>query len=326
MKTVLSLDNKKSFIPPVVIVIVAIFIPQILTNGYHVHMLNVAMINLIAVYGLYFISGMAGQTNLGQAGVFGIGGYASSLFVTHLGVPAWLGILPAIAGGILIGIILGYPSLRIKGLFLTLTTIAFTEIMRLIENNWELVGGALGVKGVPNFFFLGIEIKTPQQFFYLMLVFTIVFSIITYRISHSKWGRAFIAVRDNSDAVASCGINLAQAKITAFTLSSIYGAVAGAIYSQCINYVNASIYTTELSILFVVMMMFGGFGNLYGILIGTVVITLLPEILRILGDYYQLVYAIIVMLFAIFLPGGVISINRKRIERQSFFPKEHGGH
>jgi branched-chain amino acid transport system permease protein len=318
------LQNRNRFAPPVVIVIAALFVPLIITNSYIIHLLNTAMVYLIAVYGLNFISGMAGQTNLGQAGVFGIGAYASALFVTRLDMPAWLGILPAILAGLLIGVILGYPSLRVKGLFLTLTTIAFTEIARLVENNWQLIGGALGVKSVPNFFLFGIEIKTPNQFYYLMIVVVVLFSIITYRIIHSKWGRAFIAVRDNSDAVPSCGINLAQAKITAFTWSSVYGAIAGAIYSQCINYVNASSFTTDLSILFVVMMMFGGLSSMYGLIIGTVIITLLPELLRFLGDYYQLIYALIVMLFAIFLPGGIWSIVKNRQGKNKGGPNHSG--
>jgi branched-chain amino acid transport system permease protein len=308
--------NGKKFVPPVAIFVVAAFLPAVISNNYYIHLLNTSMIYLIAVYGLNFISGMAGQTNLGTAGVFGLGAYTSALFTTKLGLSPWLALAPAVAMGLLIGIVLGYPSLRVKGLFLTLTTIAFTEITRLVENNWAFVGGALGVKGVPNYVLFNVEIKSRVQFYYLMLVYIAFFSIVTYRIVHSKWGRAFVAIRDNQDAVASCGISLAQAKITAFTLSTVYGSVAGAIYAQCFNYVNASSFTTDLSILFVVMLMFGGLGSMYGNIIGCLVITVLPEILRFLGDYYQLVYAFIVMAFAIFLPGGLVSVYKGYREKK----------
>jgi branched-chain amino acid transport system permease protein len=300
----------KKFIPPVIIFVIAISIPKFVMNNYYIHLLNTSMIYMIAVYGLNFISGMAGQTNLGTAGIFGLGAYTAALFTTRLEISAWIAFVPTIAMGFLIGIILGYPSLRVRGVFLTLTTVAFTEITRLIENNWAFMGGALGVKKVPNYFLFGFEVRTRVQFYYLMLFFLFVFSVITYRILHTKWGRAFIAIRDNVDAVESCGINLAQAKITAFTLASVFGCIAGAIYASCLNYVNSSSFTMDMSVLFVVMMMFGGLGSIYGNIIGCIIITFLPEVLRFLGDYYQLAYALIVMLFAIFLPGGLTSIYR----------------
>jgi branched-chain amino acid transport system permease protein len=308
MKKSFTLENKKRFVPPVIIFVFALFLPNILSNNYFLHLINMALIYLIAVYGLNFISGMAGQANFGMAGVFGLGAYAAALITTKLGVSTWFGLIPAVIIGFLVGIILGYPSLRVKGLFLALVTLAFTEVLRYVENNWAFVGGALGIKGVPNFEIFGIELKTTQQFYYLILVVVGLMSILTYRIIHSKWGRAFLAVRDNDDAVESCGISLSQAKITAYTLSSIYGAIAGAFYAGYQNYVSATAFTLEMTVLFIVMMMFGGLSSMYGVIIGTVVITLLPEMLRFLGDYYQLVFALIVMLFAIFLPGGIWSI------------------
>ncbi|MDR1028191.1 MAG: branched-chain amino acid ABC transporter permease [Clostridiales Family XIII bacterium] len=306
----MTIETGKRFGPPAIICIVALFIPMILSNAYYLHLINMALIYMIAVYGLNFISGMAGQTNFGMAGVFGLGAYASAMFTTKLGLPAWFGLVPAIILGFAVGIILGYPSLRVKGLFLALVTLAFTEVLRYIENNWAFVGGALGIKNVPNFFVFGVELKTSEQFYYLILAVVGLMSILTYRIIHSKWGRAFLAVRDNSDAVESCGISLAQAKITAFTLASVYGAIAGAFYAGYNNYVSATAFTLEMTVLFVVMMMFGGLASMYGVIIGTIIITLLPELLRFLGDYYQLVYALIVMLFAIFLPNGIWSVVR----------------
>lgn len=312
MKTPSRLLQPKKVVPPAAILLVALLVPMMIRNDYYMHLVNTALVYLIAVYGLNFITGMAGQINLGTAGIFCMGAYASGLLTTKTGMSAWLALIPAIAIGLLIGIVLGYPSLRVSGVYLTLTTVAFTEIVRLIMNNWtDFTGGALGIKNIPNFYLFGMEIKTRAQFYYLMLVVVVIFTVITYRIVHSKWGRAFIAVRDNVEAVESCGINLAKVKITAFTLATVFGAVAGSFYAHCQNYVNPVSFTMDMSVLFVVMMMFGGVGKMYGNILGVVIITLLPELLRFLGGYYQLVYAAIVMLFAIFLPGGLLSIYKQ---------------
>jgi len=268
------------------------------------------MISLIAVYGLNFITGMAGQVNLGTAGIFCVGAYTVGVLTVMFGISPWLALIPAIVMGLLIGILLGYPSLRVHGVFLTLTTVAFTEIVRLGLNNWRWVGAATGLKNIPNYSFFGTEIRSRIQFYYFMIVFVVIFSIITYRIIHSKWGRAFIAVRDNMEAVESCGISLSRVKITAFTIAAVFGSVAGALHAHSQNYINPVSFTMERSTLFVIMMMFGGVGNMYGCILGVLIITLLPEILRGLGNYYQLVYALIVLLFAVFLPGGIVSMIR----------------
>jgi len=310
MKKILSKTKYLHFLPAVCILVIALILPSIAGNDYVIHLLNTAMISLIAVYGLNFITGMAGQMNLGTAGIFGIGAYTSGILTVNLGISPWLALLVSVAFGLLIGVALGYPSLRVHGVFLALTTVAFTEIVRLGLNNWRWVGAATGLKNIPNFVFLGSEIRSRVQYYYFLIIFVVVFSIITHRIIHSKWGRAFIAVRDNMEAVESCGINLSRVKITAFTIAAVFGTVAGSLHAHSQNYINPVSFTMERSTLFVIMMMFGGVGNMYGCVLGVLIITLLPEALRGLGGYYQLIYAVIVLLFAVFLPGGIVSMIR----------------
>ena len=318
MKIGSVLMAKKKLIAIPAVVVIAFLVPLVIKGAYTIHILNMAFIYLIAVYGLNFITGMAGQMNLGTAGIFCLGAYTAGIFTTRVGISPWLALIPVIGMGLLIGILLGYPSLRISGVYLSLTTVAFTEIVRLILNNWTgFTGGATGLKSIPRFSILGYAFRSHVSFYYLILVIVIIFSIITYRIIHSKWGRAFIAVRDNPDAVESCGISLAKAKITAFTLAAVFGALAGAFYAHNQGYLNPSTFTMDMSILFVVMMLFGGAGNMFGCIVGAFIISLLPELLRVLGEYYQLSYAFIVLLFAVFIPGGLVSFVKNLIDKRS---------
>ncbi|MPN04524.1 hypothetical protein SDC9_151765 [bioreactor metagenome] len=144
--------------------------------------------------------------------------------------------------------------------------------------------------------------------FYIFLAFVVLATIISLRIIKSRWGRSFKAVRDNILGVESCGINVANVKITAFTLCAVFGCFAGSLYAHLMGYIHPTNFTFDMSVKFLMMLMIGGIGSVPGIIIGSVIVTALPEILRFLGDYYWLVFSGIVMIFAIFRPWGIISI------------------
>lgn len=293
-------------------IIVAVLLPQIVTNTYYVTMFCLTLIYIIIAFGLNFITGMTGQTNLGTAGIFCLGAYTSALLTTKTGLSPWIGLIAAILMGLLIGVGLGYPSFRLEGVYLSLTTIAFGEAVRQLANNMtDFTGGAQGVRNIPPFSLFGLEISSKIQNYYFILAFVILFALITHRIMHSKWGRAFIAIRDNIDAVATCGINTAHIKIIAFTLASVFGCVAGSLYAHYSAYINASTFTLNLSVTFVVMILIGGMGNMWGCIIGAVIVSMLPEFLRFLGEYYQLTYSIMILLCILFMPGGILTVTKK---------------
>ncbi|WP_333684192.1 branched-chain amino acid ABC transporter permease [Enterocloster lavalensis] len=291
----------------------ALLLPQVVTNTYFVTMFCLALIYIIIAFGLNFITGMTGQMNLGTAGIYCLGAYTSALLTTKAGISPWLGLIAVVAMGFLIGVGLGYPSLRLEGVYLSLTTIAFGEVVRLLVNNMtNFTGGAQGVRNIPPFTIFGYAIASKVQNYYFILAFVVLFAIISYRIMHSKWGRAFIAIRDNIEAVETCGIDTAQIKIIAFTLAAIFGCVAGGLYAHYSTYINASTFTLNLSVSFVVMIMVGGIGNMWGCILGAVIVSMLPELLRFLGEYYQISYSTIILLCAVFLPSGIINTIKRR--------------
>lgn len=299
-----------------ILTVLLFLVPSVVKGEYNIMLFDQVMIFTIIVLGLNFITGLTGQTNLGVAGVFAVGAYTSALLNTRFGMSPWLTLLASLGTGLLVGAILGYPSLRIKGKYLALTTIGFGEIVRLMLNNMTTVtGGPQGVAAIQPYDFFGIRIKTEREFYYLLLVFSILAVVIASRIINSKWGRAFKAIRDNEQAVESCGISLAEVKVKAFITSTAFASVAGAFYAHLIGYINPSNFTIDLSVKFLMMLILGGIGTVPGCIIGSMFITLLPEYLRFLQDYYWLIFSVIVFIFILKWPSGIVSIFQKRTRK-----------
>ncbi|WP_395546498.1 MULTISPECIES: branched-chain amino acid ABC transporter permease [unclassified Lacrimispora] len=310
--------NKTSALIAVAAIALAAILPMFISNNYHLNLMIQVLINIIIVVGLNFITGLTGQMNLGTAGIFSMGAYTSSLLATRLGINPWICLIAAVGMGFLIGMGLGYPSLRVSGVYLALTTIGFSEIVRILMTNLTgLTGGALGVTGIPPFSILGHKFQTNKEIYYLYLVIAIILIFNAYRIVNSKWGRAFLAVKDNPDAVEAGGINIASIKILAFTLAAVYATVAGSLYAHYVGFINPSAYNLEYSINYVVMLVIGGIGSVPGNVLGAILVTLVPELLRFMENYYWLVFSIITLLFVIFLPNGMVSLfkGKKREEK-----------
>lgn len=306
-------SNKSTAFIAIAAISLAVLMPLFISNNYHLNLMIQVLINIIIVVGLNFITGLTGQMNLGTAGIFSMGAYTSSLLATRLGLNPWIGLLAAVGMGFLIGMGLGYPSLRVSGVYLALTTIGFSEIVRILMTNLtSLTGGALGVTGIPAFAILGHKFQTNKEIYYLYLVITVILIFNAYRVVNSKWGRAFLAVKDNPEAVEAGGVNIASIKILAFTLAAIYATVAGSLYAHYIGFINPSAYNLEYSINYVVMLVIGGIGSVPGNVLGAILVTLVPELLRFMENYYWLVFSIITLLFVIFLPNGIVSLFKKR--------------
>lgn len=297
--------KKKSWILYGACLVLAIILPLVFGGNYYLSLYCQVLINIIIVLGLNFITGLTRNMNLGTAGIMALGSYTSALLSVNFGISPWIGLAAAVVVGFIIGRCLGYPSLRVKGVYLSLTTIAFGEIVRLVLNNsTAITGGATGVKNIPVYSLFGVQIQRGVPLYYLFLVIMLLVLWISVRIVNSKWGRAYKAISDNPDAAESLGIDIAKIKIMAFTLAAIYASVGGALYAHLMGYINPATYTFEMSIDFVIMLMVGGIGLIHGNIVGVIIVTLLPEFLRFLGDYYQLVFYTVAFIGAIKLPQG----------------------
>lgn len=300
-------DKMKKISVTMISIVIAIIVPLLVTDNYNRGIFIMALINIIVVLGLNFITGLTGQMNLGTAGIFAVGAYTTALLTTKVGLSPWLTIIASIVMGLIIGVGLGFPSLRVQGVYLALTTIGFSEIIRILISNFKFTNGIMGIRNIPTFSIGGFVLDDKLSVYYLYLVFVIIMGIIAYRITYSKWGRLFKAIRDNYEAVQASGVNIATPKIMAFTLAAIYGCVAGSLYAVHMEFITPSVFTFDLSTTFIIMMMLGGIGSVPGAVLGAIVCTILPEKLRFIGNWYWIVFSIIVLLIILFRPNGVIS-------------------
>lgn len=300
-------NNMRRLVISLVIAIVVALLPIAVNNDYWTVVFVRVMLNIIVALGLNFITGLIGQMNLGMAGIYALGAYSSALLVQYTGCSPWLGLVGALVMGLIIGLVLGYPSLRLKGVYLSLTTIGFTQIVTLFLNNMTgFTGGSQGVKEIPNYNLFGFPINSYLRSYYLYAIFAVIAFFIAQRIIKSKWGRLFRSLRDNVDAVEMTGVNIASAKIKAFTISAIFGCIAGALYAHFYGYINPSNYTLDMSMNYVLMLLVGGLGSAPGAIMGACVVTILPEPLRGLGDYYLIVFYGIIFIGILLFPNGWI--------------------
>lgn len=293
----------------VLVVVAYALSPLVISNNYTVGLLIQVLINGITVMGLNLITGLTGQMNMGTAGIFALGAYTSALLNVRLDINPFLGLIGAVVMGVIIGQLLGYPSLRVKGVYLSLTTIGFSQIVKILLTNLsDLTYGIQGVTGIQKFSLFGFQFRTYHSIFYLYLVLTILLAVLAIRITNSKWGRALKSIRDNPEASEILGIQLSKYKVLAFTLATVYQCIAGCLYAHFMAYIDPSIFTLDFSTNYLIMLMIGGIGSVSGNFLGSFIITMGPEWLRFMGNTYWLVFSVITLLFTIFLPYGLISL------------------
>ena len=289
-----------------VTLVVAIALPLVFPSNYHVVLFSQTLINLIAVLGLNIVMGLAGQSHLGTIALVALGSYTSGIIAEATGSTTIVGLLAALVIAVIVGLMLGYPSLRVNGIFLSLTTMSFAQIVYSLANNMQwLTGGAMGIKNIAAPNILGLQIQNQIQLYYFILAVSVVLIIFCIRLTKSKYGRAMKAVKDNPEAVESVGLSVTNYKLMAFLLSTTMGCLSGVFYTWVMQYVGPTSFTTDQGTRFVVMMMLGGIGSPAGMVIGAILVTILPELLRFMGDYYQLVFYSIALVLLLVYPSGL---------------------
>lgn len=295
-----------SLILPVLLLAAAVALPLIYSTNYYIQLFSQTLINLVAVLGLNVVMGLAGQTNLGTIALLALGSYTSAIIAESAGSTTLIGLLAALVIAVLVGFMLGYPSLRVSGIFLSLTTMSFAQIVYSLANNMQwLTGGSMGIKGIEKPNLLGWQIESQTELYYLILVVALLLILFSVRLTRSKYGRALKAVRDNPEAVESVGLSVTKLKLMAFLIATILGCLAGVFYTWVMQYVGPTTFTTDNGTKFVVMLMLGGIGSTAGMIIGAILVTILPELLRFMGDYYQLVFYGIALLLLLVYPLGL---------------------
>jgi branched-chain amino acid transport system permease protein len=285
----------------------AIVLPFVVRDLYFIGIVNFIIIYSILCLGLNLILGYTGLLSLGHAAFYGIGAYATAILMTKHG----FSFLPALAlSGLLamfFGFLLGLPTRKVRGDYFCLLTIAFGEIFRLVTQAWiSFTGGAMGIVGIPIPELAGWKIQTEIDFYFLGLGLLGFTYGTLHLLTESKFGRAFVAIREDELAASVMGINTPMYKILTFCIGSFYAGIAGSYLAVYQTTVTPSNFRLEESCLMIIMVIVGGMGNLAATFLGVSVMAAAIEVFRPVPEYRLLIIGLIMILVLLFRPQGLL--------------------
>ena len=311
--------GQRDYIGLIVIVVIVALIPRLIENDYYIGILVFTALNCLTCMGLCLLMGYAGQISLGHSAFLGLGAYSTGILTVTLEWSPWTSMGAGACVAALVAVVVGVPSLRLKGHYLAMATLGFGAIVHIVfVAAVDLTGGPNGIAGIPHLHLFGIELSTDKSFFYFSWAVVIFGLFFALNLIHSRVGRGLRAIHGSQDAASSLGVNTARYKIQIFILSAVYASVAGSLYANFVNYIDPGPFDVMHSVLLVTMVAVGGMHNIWGALIGAVLLSILPEFLSALSgyfggvgisynpDYDMLIYGGILLAIMLFLPGGLL--------------------
>jgi branched-chain amino acid transport system permease protein len=306
-----------------------ILLPHIFRERYFLHILVMSGIFTILTLSWNLLAGFTGQLNLGHAAFFGIGAYTSSLLAMKAGISPWIGLM---AGGIVasfFGLLLGFPALRLSGPYLAITTIGFSEILRLVATNWvDLTRGSLGLSGIPLLTPIHVgswsfQFYFEKDYYYVVLAGVLLTIFCMRRLTRSAFGYSLQALRDDEPGAQSIGIHTAAYKLAAFTVSAFFAGFAGALFAHFARLVSPETMALHTTFDVLTMTMIGGLGTTAGPIIGAVTLTFASEWLRYLEDAIKIdvrmvIYGFLLILTILFMRQGLLGLLRSFAARIGF--------
>ncbi|MFR7591132.1 MAG: branched-chain amino acid ABC transporter permease [Longibaculum sp.] len=277
-----------------------------IVSSYWSGILIVACINVVLATSLNLASGYLGQLTLGHAGFMSIGAYVASLSSIYLQTPFVVSLIIGSLAAALVGLLIGIPTLRLKGDYLCIITLAFNEIIRVIMLNIGITNGAKGLMGIP-----------PDTDFTAVFWSAAITIYVIYCIVKSRHGRAIISIREDETASELAGIPTSYYKILAFTISAFFAGLAGGLYAHYITILIPKVFDYNKSVEILVMVVLGGLGNLKGSVIAAIVMTILPEYLRAFSEYRMLLYAIVLIAAMIIKEKNVMPRLKAKFSKKS---------
>ena len=290
-----------------------------------VYLLTLTMVYLMATFGLNLTVGYAGQMSLGQAAFFGIGAYVAAIAL-KAGLP-FLMVLPIAAiACFVVGLALGFPALRVQHHYLAFATLGFNVLVFLVMRNEEkLTGGTFGISSIPRPTILGVSFEGHLAYFYFTLAGLVALAAALWWLLRSPWGRAFAALRDNPIRAESLGVNITAYTLLAFAIGAACAGVGGVYYASLVEFIEPGPFHVSTSLMMLLAVIVGGSGRFFGPVVGTVIIILLPEVLRsssieslkFMQKWYLVFFGLAVVALMIWLPGGILSIADRFRKREA---------
>ncbi len=280
-------------------------------DGYYLRILVLIGINIILALGLNLITGVTGQLSMGHAGFMSIGAYTAAIMTMQYAAPFWAALLAGACLAAFFGFLIGIPTLRLEGDYLAMVTIGFAEIIRVFFLNFEPGGKAVGLYGMPSY-----------TTFVMVWVIVIIVILLNAKLLDSRTGRALYAIRENEIAAEASGIDTTRMKVLAFTVGAFLGGLGGGLYAHYMSYIAPQDFGFMKSIEILNMVVLGGMGSIPGTILGAAILTIAPEMLRIVADYRLLFYGALLVILMIFRPNGLLGDVRIYDIRKRWRKKE----
>ena len=294
-------------------VLLAVTAPFLL-KPFGIYLISMWAVLTVAAIGLNLTLGYAGQVSLAQGAFVGIGAYTVAL-LTQAGYPFPLAFGAAGVLCFAVGWLLGYPALRVQHHYLAFVTLAFTTLVFLLLRNEQwLTNGIYGINGITRPVFFGWSSAKPLHFYFFCLGTLAVLSLGTWWMLRSPWGRAFVALRENSIRATSLGVDTRRYTLMAFAIGSTLGGLAGALYAPLVQFIEPGSFALNLSFNLLLMVIVGGSGYFFGPFVGALVAVLLPEWMRVAEGYYLIVYATLIMVMMAFCPSGLLGLVERLLK------------
>ena len=285
-------------------------------QGYIFRIVILILLYIVLALSLNIVLGFAGQLSIGHAAFYGIGAYTTAILTVQYHWSFWTAFLMSALVAGLFGLLLGVPTLRLRGDYLAIVTIGFGEIVRLVMINWmSLTRGPAGIPGIPSPKIGPVSLSSNTAYYYLILLLAVGTVVVSYRLKYSRLGRGLLAVRDDEIAAEAMGVETANLKIMAFVLGACIAGMAGSFFASFTHYINPDHFTYLESVSILCMVVLGGVGSIPGVVLGACVLTILPEALRDVATYRYAIYGILLILMMSIRPQGMMhSKKRKGVE------------
>lgn len=297
----MHVGNKRFFLTLIGAAALFSLLPLIL-GVYHLHVMIVSLFYVMMASSWNLIAGYTGQVSFAHAAFAGIGAYTSGILASKFGINPWFGVMAGTILAALLGLGLGILCLRMGGIYLSLTTLGFSEILRIvITNEYEITRGTMGLQ-VPGL----VEVYSKSVYFFIMLAGTLITLTVIYKLIYSNMGLNFRAVQNDERAAASLGVNVVRVRVLAFTVSSMLAGLAGGLYGHYLMLITPEIPSLDQQFLVLSMTVIGGMGSFLGPIVGAFSLEILAEYIRAYGEYHVLVFGLVALLVARLTPNGII--------------------
>jgi ABC-type branched-subunit amino acid transport system ATPase component/ABC-type branched-subunit amino acid transport system permease subunit len=300
-------------------------LPLVLNDPFFILVLQSLAYLYIAAIGVDILVGWTGQISLGHAGIYAVGAYTSALLATKAGFPFWISAPLGVTAAGIAGVVLALPSLRAKGPYLAMVTLAFGFMVEVTANRWDFTGGPMGIMAIPGPTLpSGVEMN-PTQYFWLIGGTALLVQTLAANLYRSRVGRTLFAVQGSEVAAETLGINVYAWKVVGFVLSSACAGLGGVFFAHQNGFINSDTFVFSLSVQMLTSVLMGGTGTLLGPLVGSVILNLLPTIFAHLHEYHLYIYGGIILVTIVFLPKGIVgSLLLLRPVRRLLAKKEQG--